>query len=189
LLALSETCVPETPRHWAPLQGPTWHSRRSPARLRRPSWDLSPLQRRPTRRSTDPGFHPRFVPSSEFLTLLTVSSLRVFPASRSRDHGPVPLMGFALQSFSPPRSRPPFDVTCLLAVSDIASFCSEDQEVTMPRDSKALLPAEIRTRVRNRSRARADALLGLFASPDPFLVRRRSGFPPPSLLRFLRSFY
>jgi len=59
----------------------------------------------------------------------------------------------------------------------------------MPRDSKALLPAEIRSRVRDRGRVRADALLGLFASPDPFPDRRGSGFPPPSLLRFPRSFY
>lgn len=31
------------------------------------------------------------------------------------------------------------------AVSDIACSCSEDQEVTMPRDSRALLSAKIRT--------------------------------------------
>ena len=33
----------------------------------------------------------------------------------------------------------------LLAVYDIASSCSEDQEVTMPRSFKVLLPARIRT--------------------------------------------
>jgi hypothetical protein len=34
---------------------------------------------------------------------------------------------------------------CPLAVSGIACSCSEDQEFTMPRGSRALLPAEIRT--------------------------------------------
>jgi len=32
-----------------------------------------------------------------------------------------------------------------LVVSDISPFCSEDQEVKMPRDSRALFPAEVRT--------------------------------------------
>jgi hypothetical protein len=35
------------------------------------------------RRSTNPGFHTRFVPPSGFLTLLTVCSLRHFPVSRT----------------------------------------------------------------------------------------------------------
>jgi hypothetical protein len=34
---------------------------------------------------------------------------------------------------------------CPLAVSGMACSCSEDQEVTMPRSSRALLPAEIRS--------------------------------------------
>jgi len=34
-----------------------------------------------------------------------------------------------------------------LAVSDIVCSCSEDQEITMPRSFRALLPAEIRTRL------------------------------------------
>jgi hypothetical protein len=45
------------------------------------------------------------------------------------------------------------------AVPDIACSCSEDQEVTMPRNSRALLSAEIRTSGRPGS-ATADALMG-----------------------------
>jgi hypothetical protein len=48
---------------------------------------------------------------------------------------------------------------CPLAVSGIAYSCSENQKFTMPRDSRALLPAEIRTPP-GRSRTRADTLLG-----------------------------
>jgi hypothetical protein len=40
---------------------------------------------------------------------LTVSSLRAF-----RPRGPVPLMGFTLQSLSPPQSLPPFGVRALM---------------------------------------------------------------------------
>ena len=39
------------------------------------------------------------------------------------------------------------------AVSDIACSCSEDQEATMPRNSRALLPAKIRTRLEPIARA------------------------------------
>jgi hypothetical protein len=44
-------------------------------------------------------------------------------------------------------------------VSDIACSCSEDQEATMPRNFRALLPAKIRTRL-EPMRARADTLMG-----------------------------
>jgi hypothetical protein len=44
-------------------------------------------------------------------------------------------------------------------VSDIACSCSEDQEVTMPRNSRALLSAEIRT-CGEPGFATADALMG-----------------------------
>jgi len=54
-------------------------------------------------RSTDPGFHARFVPPSGFLTLLTVYSLHCFPTSRvGITHGV-----WALQSLTPPQSRTP----------------------------------------------------------------------------------
>jgi hypothetical protein len=62
-----------------------------------------------TRRSTHPGFQTRFVPPSGFSTLLTVYSLRAF-----RPRGPVPLMGFTLQSVTPPQSRAPCSADSLL---------------------------------------------------------------------------
>jgi hypothetical protein len=61
------------------------------------------------RRSTNPGFQSRYVPPSGFLTLLTVFSLRAF-----RPRGSVPLMGFTLQSLSPPQGRTPCDAVALL---------------------------------------------------------------------------
>jgi hypothetical protein len=70
---------------------------------------LAPLQRQLLRGPQFPGFQPRYVPPSGFLTLLTVYSLRAF-----RPRGPVPLMGFTLQSLSPAQSRTPFGATTLL---------------------------------------------------------------------------
>jgi hypothetical protein len=67
--------------------------------------------------------------------------------------------GSSLQSVSPPQSLAPKRLSCPHVVSDIACSCSEDQEVTMPRNSRALLPAEIRTRL-EPMRARADTLMG-----------------------------
>jgi hypothetical protein len=58
-----------------------------------------------------------------------------------------------------------FQRPCPHAVSGIACSCSEDQEITMPRSSRALLPTEVRTRCGPRS-AKADALMGFFASPE-----------------------
>jgi len=57
----------------------------------------------------------------------------------------VPFLGFTLQSLSPPQSRTPFGAFPFLPFLNIASCCSEDQEVTMTRGFKVLLPAEIRT--------------------------------------------
>jgi hypothetical protein len=56
----------------------------------------------------------------------------------------------ATHEVHPPEPFPPaepyaFRRQCPLAVSGMACSCSEDQEVTMPRGSRALLPAEIRT--------------------------------------------
>jgi hypothetical protein len=99
----------ELPWTWASLLGAPIRSRRSPARLQRPSWGSSPLQRRRFGGLLDPGFQPRHVPPSGFFTLLTVSSLRT-----SRPRGPVPFMGFTLQSFSLSQSRTPFDACALL---------------------------------------------------------------------------
>jgi hypothetical protein len=61
------------------------------------------------RRSTNPGFQTRYVPPSGFLALLTAYSLRAF-----RSRGSVPLMGFTLQSVSPPQSRTPYGALALL---------------------------------------------------------------------------
>jgi hypothetical protein len=69
-------------------------------------------------------------------------------------------VGFTLQSFSPSQSRTPFGARSLPAVSDIAFSCSEDQEITMPRGFKVLLPARIRTPFRPGGRSEADTLLG-----------------------------
>jgi hypothetical protein len=63
-----------------------------------------------------------------------------FPTRRSEPRQE----GVALQSVSPAQSRD-LSVPCPLAVSDIESFCSEDQRVTMPRSFRALLPARIRS--------------------------------------------
>jgi hypothetical protein len=56
---------------------------------------------------------------------------------------------------------------CPLAVSGMACSCSEDQEVTMPRDSRALLPAEIRTTA-NRSPPKPMLSWACCASPELF---------------------
>jgi len=109
---------------------------------------FSPLQRHrrggpPTRVSTPGSFHLQGFPPSWRLT----------PSNAFRPRGPVPLVGFI------PPERFPFAepctvrLSCLLAVSDIACSCSEDQEVTMPRSFKALLPAKIRTRLEPIARA------------------------------------
>ncbi len=106
-------------------------------------------------RSTGPGFQSRFVPPSGFFTLLTVYSLHCFPTSRvGTTHGV-----WALQSVTPPQSRTPRGAFDPHAVPDIACSCSEDQEVTMPRSSRVLLSAKIRTSGKPGSAA-ADALMG-----------------------------
>jgi hypothetical protein len=85
----------------------------------------------------------------------------------------------------PPAEPSAFRRPCPHAVSGNASSCSEDQEVTLPRSSRALLPARIRTRP-GRSRGRADTLLGFVRLSRAILDRRGGGFPSPSLLRFPR---
>jgi hypothetical protein len=54
----------------------------------------------------------------------------------------------------------------------------------MPRDSRALLPARIRTRTGPKS-GRAVALMGFFRLSRAFLACRGGGFPSPSLMRFV----
>jgi hypothetical protein len=106
-------------------------------------------------RSTGPGFHTRFVPPAGFSALLTAYSLTCFPTSRA---------GTAHGVQGPPEPYPstkPYASRRLNphAVPDIACSCSEDQEVTMPRSSRALLSVEIRTGGEPGSAA-ADALMG-----------------------------
>ena len=91
--------------------------------------------------STGPGFHTRFVPPSGFLTLLTVCSPQLLPISKiGAVHGVHPAELFPLAEPYAFRRRDP------LAVSDIEFFCSEDQEITMPRGFRAFLSARIRIR-------------------------------------------
>jgi hypothetical protein len=101
-----------------------------------------------------------------------------FPASRTgATHEVHPTERF-------PSAEPhAFRRRCPLAVSGIACPCSEDQEFTMPRSSRALLPAEIRTRGRPKS-ARADTLMGLHTPLQSVPLgpwRRLPGTFPPAL--------
>ena len=132
------TEVPTPPMDLDPLQGTPGNPSRSlptPATLLR----FSAPTATSVRRSTNPGFHTRCVPPSGFLTLVTVSSLRHLPVSRTgATHGVHPSELFPLAEPYAFRRRFP------LAVSDIAFFCSEDQRITMPRSFRALLPARIR---------------------------------------------
>jgi hypothetical protein len=74
----------------------------------------------------------------------------------------------ATHGVHPPELFPPAEPytlrrQCPPAVPGIAYSCSENQKFTMPRSSRALLPARIRTPA-GRSRPEADALMG-FSSP------------------------
>jgi len=88
--------------------------------------------------------------------------LRTFPTRRSEPRQE----GVALQSVSPTQSRD-LSISCPLAVSDIASFCSEDQRVTMPRSFRALLPARIRSLRPAETGCGVDALMGFLVSSSP----------------------
>jgi hypothetical protein len=132
------------------------------------------------RRSTNPGFQPRSVPPSGFLTLLTGCSLRA-----SRPRGPVPLMGFTLQSFSPPQSRTPYGAWALL------SFLASRTLALRTRSSRCpATPGHCSLRrsvpASDRSRLRADALLGFQRLSRAFPPCRGFGFPNPALMRFLQ---
>jgi hypothetical protein len=79
--------------------------------------------------------------------------------------------GVALQSVSPAHSMH-LSVPCPHAVSDIESFCSEDQRVTMPRGFRALFPARIRS-LRPTGVGRGSMLSWAFSSrrnPDSALA-------------------
>jgi hypothetical protein len=61
-------------------------------------------------------------------------------------------MGFIPSEPFPSAEPCTFRLPYPLAVSDIACSCSEDQKATMPRNSRALLPAKIRTRLKRCAR-------------------------------------
>jgi hypothetical protein len=77
----------------------------------------------------------------------------------------VPLMGFIPSERFPSAEPCTKRLSFPLAVSDIACSCSEDQEVTMPRSFRALLPAKIRTRLEPNARAGRYSH-GIFLSSD-----------------------
>jgi hypothetical protein len=136
------------------LQGTPERSRWSPARLQQPSWGFLPLQRRQREDPLNPGFQPRYGPPSGFLTLLTGYSPRAF-----RPQGPVPLMGFTLQSFSPPQSRTPLGACALLPFLASRTLALRTRSSRCPATPgrcslRRSVPAT------DRSRHRADALLG-----------------------------
>jgi hypothetical protein len=160
-----------------PLQGTPGNPRRSlptpAALLRFPAPTATSV-----RRSTNPGFRTRFVPPSGFLTLLTVSSLRHLPVSRTgATHGVHPAELFPLAEPYVFRRR------CPRVVSDIAFFCSEDQRITMPRDFRTLLPARIRIPIRPEGRGDRCSP-GSFASPkrSPHTVEPASRLLPSCAL-------
>ena len=78
---------------------------------------------------------------------------------------------------------------CPLAVSGIAYSCSENQKFTMPRDFRALLTAEIRTR-RQPKPAPGPILSWAFCRLSrAFPSCRRTSFLVPSLMRFAHPIY
>jgi hypothetical protein len=126
-----------------------------------------------------PGFQTRFVPPSGFLTLLTVSSLASLPISR---------IG-AARGVHPSELFPPAEPyasrrLCPLAVSDITFSCSEDQEIMMPRGSRALFPA----RIRALSGPKPGGPMLSWVSGPLQSVRHTpwKRLPVPSLMRFRR---
>ena len=135
------------------------------------------------RRSTFPGFQPRYDPPSGFPTLLTVSSLRAF-----RPRGPVPLMGFTLQSFTPPQSRTPCSACALLSFLASRTLALRTRSSRCPATSGR---CSLRRSVpgAGRSRPRADALMGFKRLSRAFPSCRGSGFPNPSLVRFFHLTY
>jgi hypothetical protein len=160
------------------LQGSPRRPRRSPARLQLPSWGFAPLQRHESGGPLFPGFPPRYVPPPGFLTLLTVFSLRT-----ARPRGPVPLMGFTLQSVSPPQSRLPFGADALMPFLTSRHPALRTRRSRCPAaPGRCSLRRSVPTRGRNPGKA--DALMGFPASPESFPARRRDGFPPPSLMPF-----
>lgn len=153
------------PLAWIPLQGSPSHDPWNPARFQWPSWG--------------------------FVACLGIRSFQQFPgfqlwSLRLPDRNPgrrrassnfsdpkagTRTGGGALQSVSPAQSRN-LSVPCPRAVSDIESFCSEDQRVTMPRSFRALLPARIRSRARLKPGAGrcSPGLSSSHRDPDPALA-------------------
>lgn len=97
-------------------------------------------------------------------------------------------MGFTLQSLTPPQSRTPSGASSLRAVFDIASCCSEDQEVTMTRSFKVFAPCEDPYRPPTRRSRCGRCSLGFSGLSRAMTDRRGTSFPALSLLRFPRTF-
>jgi hypothetical protein len=165
------------------LQGTPERSRRSPARLRQPSWGFPPLQRHQHGGLLNPGFQPRYVPPPGFPTLMTVSSLRA-----SRPRGPVPLMGFTLQSFSPPQSRAPCGAIALLLFLASRTLALRTRRSRCPA---APGRCSLRGSVPPPAEAgRRPMLSWAFRRLSrAFPSRRGAGFPVPSLMHFARPTY
>jgi hypothetical protein len=106
----------------------------------------------------------------------------LLPPAPSGPEGPVPLMGFTLQSVSPSQSRTSFDAVALLpflasrspALRTRRPRCPAASGRCSPRGSVPIL-AEAK---------RADTLLGFLRLSRAFPAHRGAGFPAPSFLRF-----
>jgi len=145
------------------LRWPFKAHRKGPAGVLRGSGNLPEISRPYSDISAKvhhPGFQPRFVPSSGFLTLLTAFSLRAF-----RPRGPVPLMGFTLQSFSPPQSRTSCDAWALLPFLASRTLALRTRSSRCPA-APGRCSLQRSVPAAGRSRRRADALLGFLASPE-----------------------
>jgi hypothetical protein len=109
----------------------------------------------------------------------------LLPPAPSGPEGPVPLMGFTLQSFSPSQSRTPFGAVALLpflasrapALRTRRPRCPAASGLCSPRGSVPL----------TTEAEGADALLGISRLSRAFPARRGTGFPAPSFLRFSPS--
>jgi hypothetical protein len=152
------------PWTWPSLQGTRHSLRRSPARLRHAPHGVSVPFSSIGREVHWPGVPPPV--RSAFRVSHPLDGLlpTLLSDLEGRNHS---------WGFGPPEPYPSAEPCTSRrlnphAVSDIACSCSEDQEVTMPRNARALLSAEIRTCGKPGS-ATADALMGF--SPSPCLDR------------------
>jgi len=126
------------------LQGTPERPRRSPARLRQPPWDFCPYSDI-SAKVHKPGLPTPVRSACRVSHPLDGLLPPCLPAARTgATHGVHPSELFpSAEPYALRRQYP-------LAVSGIAYSCSENQKFTMPCGSRALIPAEIRTRRRPR---------------------------------------